>query len=146
MPTGLPGEVVERNLRLRSVVVGGPAKVLFGCITIFFQLFLSFSIFYYDSHQRENCLKGLSTIIYQPLLSPLVTSGLRQKFLVELSEKTRLSRKIFFRNRCPLLKTELSTFGTSLLWYTICQTAAGLRWFLIFEMTNFFSQLNFVWS
>ena len=44
----------------------------------------------------------MSTIIFQPLLSAHVTSGLRQNILVEFSEKTRRENTAFRENFCSI--------------------------------------------
>ena len=59
--------------------MGGPAKVYFGCRTTFLQLSLPCEIVNYDTHHLKNCLKGVSTITFQPPWSAFVTLGLRQK-------------------------------------------------------------------
>ena len=78
MLTGLPGEAFERLSRYARSWIGGLAKVLFRCRTIF-KFFLPLAIIYYDSHHLESCLERVSTNILQPLLSDHLTSGLRQK-------------------------------------------------------------------
>ena len=96
--------------------------------SIFFQLSLPFAVIYYDSHHLKKCLKCVSAFYLSVSWVPMWPQGYAKNLSIEFPEINIRENRAFwedfcFRSRCYFLSTQLSTFGTSLLWNCTCQTA-----------------------
>ena len=140
---------LEKRLRASQVTIGRRWVVwpsYFLGVENFFKLFVPFAVIYYYSHHSSSGCLFFSFSLSWALMWP---RGCGNNILVEFSENSFRENTAFledfcFRIHCSLHNTQLSFFGTSLLWDSIRWAAARFCW--LFRCQNVLSQLNFVWS
>ena len=111
--------------KLRSAADLWPGQNTLWVENNFFQLLLPFEIVYHKSHTWKIALSVCLLISLSISWVHMWPRGCAKSLLVEFPENIFWGNAAFwenfcFRISCSSLNTQLSTFGTSLLWESIC--------------------------